>query len=79
MRNPKILRLKHLLWKKHHPNLKEIENRLIGYGKWLTEWYAYNQKMLNYLGGREGIDRISGFIYVGHKKCQMRKRLYTYI
>ena len=35
--------------------------------QWLTEWYAYNNKMLEYLGGRSGIDRISGFIYIGHK------------
>ena len=40
----------------------------------LTELYAYNQKMLNYLGGREGIDRISGFIYVGHKKEEPNER-----
>ena len=40
----------------------------LGYAaQWLTEWYAYNKKMLSYLGGREGVDRISGFIYVGHK------------
>ena len=30
--------------------------------------------MLNYLGGREGIDRISGFIYVGHKKEEPNER-----
>ena len=47
----------------------------LGYAaQWLTEWYAYNQKMLNYLGGREGIDRISGFIYVGHKKEEPNER-----
>ena len=40
----------------------------LGYAaQWLTEWYAYNSKMLEYLGGRPGIDRISGFIYIGHK------------
>ena len=35
--------------------------------QWLTEWYAYNDKMLTHLGGKKGIDRISGFIYIGHK------------
>ena len=40
----------------------------LGYAaQWLTEWYAYNEKMLEYLGGRSGIDKISGFIYIGHK------------
>ena len=40
----------------------------LGYAaQWLTEWYAYNSKVLEYLGGRPGIDRISGFIYIGHK------------
>ena len=40
----------------------------LGYAaQWLTEWYSYNEKMLEYLGGRPGVDRISGFIYIGHK------------
>tara|TARA_B100001287_G_scaffold226008_1_gene195658 strand:+ start:285 stop:845 length:561 start_codon:yes stop_codon:yes gene_type:complete len=40
----------------------------LGYAaQWLTEWYAYNKKMLEYLGGRPEIDKISGFIYLGHK------------
>ena len=40
----------------------------LGYAaQWLTEWYAYNRKMLEYLGGRPEIDKISGFIYLGHK------------
>ena len=40
----------------------------LGYAaQWLTEWYSYNEKMLTYLGGRVGIDKISGFIYIGHK------------
>ena len=40
----------------------------LGYAaQWLTEWYAYNDKMLEYLGGRVNIDKISGFIYIGHK------------
>ena len=40
----------------------------LGYAaQWLTEWYAYNDKMLEFLGGKKGIDKISGFIYLGHK------------
>ena len=40
----------------------------IGYAsQWLTEWYAYNNKMLEYLGARKNLDKISGFIYIGHK------------
>tara|TARA_B100001121_G_scaffold310080_1_gene339417 strand:+ start:937 stop:1500 length:564 start_codon:yes stop_codon:yes gene_type:complete len=40
----------------------------LGYaGQWLTEWYAYNKKMLNFLGGNPDTDQISGFIYLGHK------------
>jgi len=35
--------------------------------QWLTEWYAYNDKMLTHLEGKKGIDQISGFIYIGHK------------
>ncbi len=66
-----------------HPKIPEWEMRLssgavcmnllscaqsLGYAaQWLTEWYAYNEKMLEYLGGKPGIDKISGFIYLGHK------------
>ena len=40
----------------------------LGYAaQWLTEWYAYNEKMIDCLGGRPNIDKISGFIYIGHK------------
>ncbi len=35
--------------------------------QWLTEWYAYNEKMLAALGGTPGHDRIAGFIYIGEK------------
>ena len=35
--------------------------------QWLTEWYAYNDRMLAALGGRAGLDRIAGFIYIGEK------------
>ncbi len=47
----------------------------LGYAaQWLTEWYAYNDKMLEYLGGRADIDRISGFIYLGHKVEEPNER-----
>ena len=40
----------------------------LGYAaQWLTEWYAYNDKMVEYLGGRSNTDKISGFIYIDHK------------
>ena len=35
--------------------------------QWLTEWYAYNDRMLEALGGRSGHDKIAGFIYIGEK------------
>ena len=35
--------------------------------QWLTEWYAYNNKMLERLGGDINKDLISGFIYIGMK------------
>ena len=47
----------------------------LGYAaQWLTEWYAYNDKMLQYLGGRSKIDKISGFIYLGHKVEEPNER-----
>ena len=47
----------------------------LGYAaQWLTEWYAYNKKMLEYLEGRQGIDQISGFIYIGHKIDEPNER-----
>ena len=47
----------------------------LGYAaQWLTEWYAYNKKMLVYLGGKEGVDSISGFIYIGKKVEEPNER-----
>ena len=47
----------------------------LGYAaQWLTEWYSYNEKMLQFLGGRKGMDRISGFIYIGHKSEEPLER-----
>ena len=42
--------------------------------QWLTEWYAYNEKMLTFLGGRKKMDKISGFIYIGHKVDEPSER-----
>ena len=47
----------------------------LGYAaQWLTEWYAYNTKMLEYLGARKNLDKISGFIYIGHKTEEPNER-----
>ena len=35
--------------------------------QWLTEWYAYNPRMLEVLGGEKGREQIAGFIYIGKK------------
>ena len=42
--------------------------------QWLTEWYSYNEKMLSELGGRVGVDKIAGFIYIGHKREEPLER-----
>ena len=36
--------------------------------QWVTEWYSYNEKMLEYLGGDVSKDKMAGFIYIGEKK-----------
>ena len=47
----------------------------LGYAaQWLTEWYAYNDKMLEFLGGKKETDKISGFIYIGHKAEEPNER-----
>ena len=35
--------------------------------QWLTEWYSYNQKMLETIGGEPEKEQIAGFIYIGEK------------
>jgi len=42
--------------------------------QWLTEWYAYNDKMLIHLGGKKGIDQIAGFIYIGKRIKEPNER-----
>tara|TARA_Y100001935_G_scaffold147977_1_gene122157 strand:+ start:614 stop:1174 length:561 start_codon:yes stop_codon:yes gene_type:complete len=42
--------------------------------QWLTEWYAYNDNLIEYLGCNPSKDKISGFIYIGHKKEEPLER-----
>ena len=47
----------------------------LGYGaQWVTEWYAYNDKLLAELGGNPPTDKCAGFIYIGHKKEEPKPR-----
>ena len=47
----------------------------LGYAaQWLTEWYAYNNKMIKFLGGEKASDQIAGFIYIGHKSEEPNER-----
>ena len=68
------------LWEMHLSSGAVCMNLLscaqsLGYAaQWLTEWYSYNDKMLTYLGGRIGIDKISGFIYIGHTTEEPKER-----
>ena len=40
----------------------------LGYAaQWLTEWYAYNNKMIKTIGGDPDTEQIAGFIYIGEK------------
>ena len=57
-------------------NLLSCAQSLNYAAQWLTEWYAYNNVMLEFLGGDVKKDKISGFIYIGHKieEPQERKR-----
>ena len=41
----------------------------LGYAaQWLTEWYSYNDRMIKVVGGKPGIDKLAGFIYIGDKE-----------
>ena len=47
----------------------------LGYGaQWVTEWYAYNDRLLAELGGNPQTDKCAGFIYIGHKKEEPQRR-----
>ena len=42
--------------------------------QWVTEWYAYNDAMLQALGGRPDIDKVAGYIYVGINTEPLKER-----
>ena len=42
--------------------------------QWVTEWYAYNEAMLQALGGRPDIDKVAGYIYVGRNTEPLKER-----
>ena len=47
----------------------------LGYAaQWLTEWYAYNKKLIKALGGNVEKDKIAGFIYIGRKISKPKER-----
>ncbi|MFZ4541218.1 MAG: nitroreductase family protein [Rickettsiales bacterium] len=47
---------------------------VLGYGaKWLTEWVAFNDKILTALGGNPE-DKIAGFVYLGTKYLETADR-----
>ena len=48
-------------------NLLSCAQSLNYAAQWLTEWYAYNDALLKYLGAEGKKDKIAGFIYIGHK------------
>ena len=49
------------------------QNILIA-AQWLTEWYAYNNRMIEELGGNPNKDKIAGFIYIGLKDDEPNER-----
>ena len=47
----------------------------LGYAaQWLTEWYAYNKKLIKEIGGNVSKEKIAGFIYIGKKVLQPKER-----
>ena len=47
----------------------------LGYAaQWLTEWYAYNKKLIRELGANPNKDKIAGFIYIGKKVTKPKER-----
>jgi nitroreductase len=43
--------------------------------QWVTEWYAYNKKIIKELGGNPIKDKIAGFIYIGSKNKEPKERI----
>lgn len=47
----------------------------LGYGvSWITEWYAYDRRVLDALGVRPD-EKIAGFIHIGHPKLKQDDRV----
>ena len=47
----------------------------LGYGaQWVTEWYAYNNKLLRAFDGNPETDKFAGFIYIGMKNEDPKER-----
>lgn len=47
----------------------------LGYAaQWLTEWYAYNDRMIMEIGGNPETDKLAGFIYIGDKEREPIER-----
>ena len=47
----------------------------LDYGaQWVTEWYAYNARLLAALGGNPDNDQFAGFIYIGYKTATPKPR-----
>ena len=47
----------------------------LGYAaQWLTEWYAYNKKLIKVIGGNADKEKVAGFIYIGKKIFQPKER-----
>ena len=47
----------------------------LGYAaQWLTEWYSYNERMIEEVGGKPETDKLAGFIYIGNKEKEPVER-----
>ena len=47
----------------------------LGYAaQWLTEWYSYNDRMIEVVGGKPKTDKLAGFIYIGDKEKEPVER-----
>ena len=52
-----------------------IAAQSLGYAaQWLTEWYAYNKRLMMALGANPNKDKIAGFIYIGKKVTKPKER-----
>ena len=52
-----------------------VSAQSLGYAaQWLTEWYSYNDMMINEVGGNPETDKLAGFIYIGNKEKEPVER-----